>query len=86
MVPLIQALQQRSQAWADSEIHRARKRLTRGDDIENVLQGLAQAMSQKMLHGTLAELQTSQGAQRDELMRLLGRLFLRHSADNNPNL
>jgi glutamyl-tRNA reductase len=33
-----------------------------------------------MLHGTLAELRSAEGEQRDQLNQTIARLFLRHSA------
>jgi glutamyl-tRNA reductase len=38
---------------------RARKLLAKGADVESVLEALSKGLTQKMLHGTLAELHAS---------------------------
>ena len=75
-VPLIQALQRQADAWRGVELARARRMLARGQDIEAVLQALSHGITQKMLHGSLVELNAVQGPDRDELGRTLGRMFL----------
>jgi glutamyl-tRNA reductase len=76
-VPLIQALQKQADEWRLVEITKAKKMLAKGERAEVVLEALTRALSQKMLHGTLAELHTAQGAQRDDLAKTVSRLFLR---------
>ena len=78
-VPLIQALHREAEDWRDVELHRARKRLARGDDPHQVLDVLARALTQKMLHGTLAELHGADSAERDQLAQTISRLFLRRA-------
>ena len=56
VVGLICQLQAQAEDWRALEIERARKRLARGEDTEAVLQALARGLTQKMLHGPLAEL------------------------------
>jgi glutamyl-tRNA reductase len=41
---------------------------------------MGRALTQKMLHGALAELRTSEGEQRHRLADAVSRLFLRQSA------
>jgi glutamyl-tRNA reductase len=79
-VPLIQALQNQTDDWRRLEIQRARKLLAKGEDIDTVLEALTRGITQKMLHGTLAELQTSHGEQRELLSQTVSRLFLRGEA------
>lgn len=79
-VPLIQALQNQTDDWRRLEIQRARKLLAKGEDIDTVLEALSRGLTQKMLHGTLAELQTSHGEQREHLSQTVSRLFLRGEA------
>ncbi|MFY7939911.1 MAG: glutamyl-tRNA reductase, partial [Burkholderiaceae bacterium] len=79
-VPLIQALQSQTDDWRRVEIQRARKLLAKGEDIDVVFDALTRGLTQKMLHGTLAELQTSQGEQRELLSQMVSRLFLRSEA------
>ena len=79
-VPLIKALQAQADDWRHTEIARARKLLARGADIDSVLDALSRGMAQKMLHGPLAELHASDGAQRSQMAQTVSRLFLRQHA------
>ncbi|MEO8152192.1 MAG: glutamyl-tRNA reductase [Rhizobacter sp.] len=79
-VPLIQALNAQADDWRAAEIGRARKLLAKGEDIDAVLEALSRGLTQKMLHGTLAELHAAGGEQRAELARTVSRLFLRGNA------
>jgi glutamyl-tRNA reductase len=78
-VPLIQALNRQADDWAALELHRARKLLAKGEPVEAVLEALSRGLTHKMLHGTLAELHSVDGAERDELAQTVSRLFLRQS-------
>ncbi|MDI4632658.1 glutamyl-tRNA reductase [Pelomonas sp. V22] len=81
-VPLIQALNSQAESWRELEIARARKQLARGADVEEVLEALARGLTQKMLHGSLAELHASDGSQREQLAQTISRLFLRGSSQS----
>jgi glutamyl-tRNA reductase len=76
-VPLIQALHAQTDDWRAAEIARARKLLAKGGDVDEVLEALSRGLTQKMLHGTLAELHASDGEQRLQLAQTVSRLFLR---------
>ena len=76
-VPLIRQLNARTDAWRAAEIARARKQLARGDDIEAVLEAMSRGLTQKMLHGALAELHAGDAAAREQTAQTLARLFLR---------
>jgi glutamyl-tRNA reductase len=78
-VPLIQALQAQVDDWRALEMGRARKLLAKGDNVDAVLEALARGLTQKMLHGTLAELNAAQGDARVQLAQTVSRLFLRQS-------
>ena len=78
-VPLIQALTRQTDDWRSLELQRARKALARGEPVEAVLESLSRGLTQKMLHGTLAELRASEGEQRQSLADTVTRLFLRQS-------
>jgi glutamyl-tRNA reductase len=78
-VPLIQALNRQADDWRSAEMARARKMLARGEDVDQVLDALARGLTQKLLHGTLAELHGSEGAQREQLAQTVSRLFLRQT-------
>jgi glutamyl-tRNA reductase len=81
-VPLIQALHAQTNDWRAAEIARARKQLARGVDIDTVLEALSKGLTQKMLHGTLAELHASDGEARQQMAQTVSRLFLRQAARN----
>lgn len=76
-VPLIQALNSQADEWRVAEIARARKLLAKGEPLENVLDSLSKGLTQKMLHGTLAELRAADGEHRAQLAQTVSRLFLR---------
>jgi glutamyl-tRNA reductase len=82
-VPLIQALQAQANDWRATEIARARKLLAKGADIDSVLETLSRGLTQKLLHGTLAELHASDGEARVQMAQTVSRLFLRQ-APRNP--
>ena len=48
-----------------------------------MLDALSRGLTQKMLHGALAELQVADGEQREQLAQTVSRLFLR-GASRNP--
>lgn len=77
MVPLIQQLHSQADSWRDAELARARKMLAKGDDPEAVLASLAKGLTQKMLHGALAELRAADPTHREQTMQAVQRLFLR---------
>ena len=79
-VPLIQALTRQADDWGAVELARARKALARGDSAEKVLEALARGITNKMLHGTLAELHAAEGQERQHLADTVSRLFLRQGA------
>jgi glutamyl-tRNA reductase len=76
-VPLIQALNAQANDWRAAEIARARKLLAKGENIESVLEALSRGLTQKMLHGTLAELHAADDEHRAQLAQTVSRLFLR---------
>jgi glutamyl-tRNA reductase len=78
-VPLIQALHRQADDWGHTELARARKLLARGDSVDHVLEAMAKALTSKMLHGAMAELHGTEGAERDRLADTVSRLFLRGS-------
>ncbi|MCV2349869.1 glutamyl-tRNA reductase [Paucibacter sp. Y2R2-4] len=81
-VPLIQALNAQADGWREHEMARARKLLARGANVEEVLEAMSRGLTQKMLHGTMAELHASDGEHRVQLAQTVSRLFLRSSSRN----
>jgi glutamyl-tRNA reductase len=76
-VPLIQQLQEQADSWREAELARAHKMLGKGEPPEAVLEALARGLTQKMLHGALAELRSADPAHREQTMQTVQRLFLR---------
>ena len=79
-VPLIQQLHAQADEWRALEITRAKKLLAKGESIDSVLEALARGMSQKMLHGTLAELHAGDEERREATAQTVSKLFLRGQA------
>lgn len=77
VVPLIRQLNEQADAWRAAELARARRQLARGDDVEQVLEAMSRALTQKMLHGALAELHTADASQLAHTRETISRLFLR---------
>jgi glutamyl-tRNA reductase len=76
-VPLIQALNVQVEAWKQAELARARKQLARGASVDAALEALARGLTQKMLHGAMAELHNADAEQRSRMIEAVSRLFLR---------
>jgi glutamyl-tRNA reductase len=77
MVPLIQQINAQADAWRSAEMARARKLLAKGEPVEAVLEALSRGLTQKMLHGTLAELRSTDAEARAATAQTVSRLFLR---------
>lgn len=77
VVPLIQQLNAQADAWRTAELARAHKLLAKGEPVEAVLQALAKGLTQKMLHGALAELHVGSPEARTATAQTVSRLFLR---------
>jgi len=77
VVPLIQQLNAQADEWRALEIARAKKLLAKGEDMDAVLEALSRGLTQKMLHGTLAELRAGDADMRAQTAQTVSRLFLR---------
>ncbi|OSZ62917.1 glutamyl-tRNA reductase [Hydrogenophaga sp. IBVHS2] len=77
VVPLIQQINAQADAWRQAEMARARRMLAKGEPVEAVMEALAKGLTQKMLHGTLAELHAGDAASRAATAQTVSRLFLR---------
>jgi len=82
VVPLIQQLNAQADEWRAAEIARARKRLAKGEDLDAVLEALSRGLTQKMLHGAMAELHSGDPAHREQTTQAISRLFLRSQGNN----
>lgn len=76
-VPLIQQLHAQADEWQQLELARARKLLAKGENVDAVLEALARGLSQKMLHGALAELHAGDAAARERAGAAIQHFFLR---------
>ncbi|MBD9662718.1 glutamyl-tRNA reductase [Variovorax sp. VRV01] len=76
-VPLIQQLNAQADEWRAAEMARARKLLARGEPIDAVLEALSRGLTQKLLHGAMAELHAGDAASREHTAQTISRLFLR---------
>ena len=76
-VPLIQQLNAQADEWRMLEISRAKKMLAKGEPVEAVLEALSRGLTQKMLHGAMAELHASDADNRDSTAKAVARMFLR---------
>lgn len=82
-VSLIQQVNAQADEWRALEIARAKKLLAKGEDIDTVLEALSRGLTQKMLHGTMAELHKGDAEERAQTADTVSRLFLR--ASRNPS-
>ena len=81
-VPLIRQLNVQADEWRAAEMARARKLLAKGEPVEAVLEALSRGLTQKMLHGAMAELNAAGAEHREQTTQAINRLFLR---SNNKN-
>jgi glutamyl-tRNA reductase len=76
-VPLIQQLNAQADEWRAAEMARARKLLAKGEPVEAVLEAMSRGLTQKMMHGAMAELHAGDAASREQTAQTISRLFLR---------
>lgn len=76
-VPLIQQLNAQADEWRAAEINRARKLLAKGEDVDAVLEALSKGLTQKMLHGAMAELHAGDANARERASAAIQHFFLR---------
>jgi glutamyl-tRNA reductase len=77
VVPLIQQLNLQADEWRAVEIARARKLLAKGEDVDAVLEALSRGLTQKMLHGAMAELRAGDIESRQRASAAIEHFFLR---------
>lgn len=76
-VPLIQQLNAQADEWRTMELARARKLLAKGEDVDAVLDTLSKGLTQKLLHGAMAELRAGDALSREHTAQAIHKLFLR---------
>jgi glutamyl-tRNA reductase len=59
------------------ELARARKMLARGENVDAVLEALSKGLTQKMLHGAMAELHAGDSVARERASSAIQHFFLR---------
>jgi glutamyl-tRNA reductase len=76
-VPLIMQLNAQADEWRGAELARAKRMLARGENIDAVLEALSKGLTQKMLHGAMAELHNGDAASRERATTAIQHFFLR---------
>ncbi|HEY8049757.1 MAG TPA: glutamyl-tRNA reductase [Ramlibacter sp.] len=76
-VPLILQLNAQANEWRVAELARARRMLARGEDVDAVLEAMTKGLTQKMLHGAMAELHSGDSAARERATTAIQHFFLR---------
>ena len=76
-VPVIRQLNAQADEWRAVELARARKMLAKGEDVDAVLETLSRGLTQKMLHGALAELHAGDAESRQRATTAIEHFFLR---------
>jgi glutamyl-tRNA reductase len=84
-VPLIQQLNAQADEWRTAELARARKLLAKGESVDAVMEALSRGLTQKMLHGAMAELHGSQAEELEHTAQTVSRLFLRGQGPRDPS-
>ena len=75
VVPIIQELQECGEILRQNELERARRMLSRGTDIDQVLEALSKGLTAKFLHGSQEALHKTHGTERAQIAALLPQLF-----------
>lgn len=85
-VPLIQRLHQKTDQWRELEINKAKKMIAKGDDIHQILEMMSKGLTQKLIHGAIAELHSKDHDVRDKAQYAIEHFFLegckRHLLDS----
>jgi len=75
-VPTIRALRDQAERMRRHELERATRWLQRGESAERVLEHLSQTLINKLLHPPTHALNHAQDAEREQLVKLLERIYL----------
>ncbi len=75
-VPLIQELNLQADAWRQTELARAHKRIENGQPVHSVLESLSMALMKKMLNAPLRELNHPDSVQREKALVAVKHIFL----------
>ena len=77
LVPLIQQLNSQAEVWRANELQRVKKLLAKGESVDQALEALAKGLTQKMLHGAMAQLNASDPNAREKAKEAVEQFFLR---------
>jgi len=77
-VPVIRSLRDHGERLRRHELDKAHKALQRGDDPQAVLEALSRALMNKLLHDPSHALNQAGDAEREQLARLVSRLYNLH--------
>jgi glutamyl-tRNA reductase len=77
LVPLIQQLNSQAELWRANELQRVKKLLAKGESVDQALEILAKGLTQKMLHGAMAQLNASDPDARERAKEAVEQFFLR---------
>jgi len=75
-VPTIRALRDQAERTRRHELERAIRRLRQGKSPESALEHLSQGLTNKLLHPPTQALHRAQEADREQLVKLLERVYL----------
>lgn len=81
-VPTIRALREHADHLRHTELEKALKALSRGDDPRKVLEALSHGLTNKLMHGPTHHLNAAQGDNRNRIAEVVAHLYnLPHSPD-----
>lgn len=76
-VPLILQLNAQADEWRAAELARAKRLLAKGENVDAVLEAMSKGLTQKMLHGAMAELHSADPNSRERATSAIQHFFLR---------
>lgn len=74
-VPAIRAMRDAAERWRRHEVEKAQRRLARGEDAQRVLDELARALTNKLMHAPTHALSHAGAEEREALAATLARLY-----------
>jgi glutamyl-tRNA reductase len=80
-VPTIRALRDAAERMRRTELDRAMKLLSRGEDPQRVLDALSHGLMNKFLHAPTSALNQSEATEREELAALVSRIYHLHPGE-----
>ncbi|HAF45022.1 MAG: glutamyl-tRNA reductase [Sideroxydans sp. GWF2_59_14] len=81
VVPTIRALRDHAERQRRSEMEKALRQLTKGENPEKVLESLSAALTNKFLHAPTQTLNQAQANEREALLEAIHRIYHLHSSE-----